>query len=450
MAGKSFSDMVRNSARHHKADDILERIRKIKSNSNPDFDFNHYPVEQPNKQAIEQADNRATEQPNKQTTEQADNRTTEQATKYLSEHLSEHLSEQSNNRAIEQTNKQTIEQPTEQADNRAIEQTTEQVNNRTTEQIPNFFLFKKPVDLKLNQFQVLYYIYFCRPFKVSGSEGLSGVLNIKYGTVRNCLNSLVQKGYINKPFSINDGVNNGSSCVVNEIKCLKIFGQTPIEQPSKQATEQTITQADNWTSGQLSKQTNRQTTEQANFSNKLVSKYLNKLTYLLENSLLWKAQSLSIKKCEEWIKEFYPDDPDSLITQLMFAEKTPAVLNPKSKTPTDVFYGCLVKGGLTRPKDFEFPEERQVRIKKQEIEAQEKRLAEIEAIRQKEKELADKLAFNELLNDKESVDFLINQIEKRFVTAATKISIKLFREKGKIDSKLERALERELNMSDSE
>ena len=187
-----------------------------------------------------------------------------------------------------------------------------------------------------------------------------------------------------------------------------------------------------------------------NSSYKLVSKYLNKLTNYIEFSQFWKSQGLSVKKCEKWIKEFYPDDPESLITQLMFAEKTETVLKPKTKTPAHVFYGCLLNGGLTRPKGFEFPEEKAVRIKKQEIEAQKKILADQQAMREQEKLLADQQVFLILLKNKENVDLLIHKIEKRFIIPKTKISIKLYRETGQIDSKLETSLKNEFNCSDEE
>ena len=100
----------------------------------------------------------------------------------------------------------------------------------------------------------------------------------------------------------------------------------------------------------------------------------------------------------------------------------------------------MLNGGLTRPKDFEFPEEKAARIKKQEIEAKKKILADQVAIREQEKILADQQAFLSLLKNKENVDLLIHKIEKRFITPKTKISIKLYRETGQIDSKLETAL----------
>ena len=108
-----------------------------------------------------------------------------------------------------------------------------------------------------------------------------------------------------------------------------------------------------------------------------------------------------------------------------------------------------MSGGIERPKGFEFPEEKAARIKRLEFEAQQKAISEQEIVRQKEKEMADKKVFLDVLKDKETVDYLITQIESKFTTPATKFSIKSYRTNGEIDSKLESALQREFFVSDS-
>ena len=454
MAGKSFSDLVRASAQDHKPDDILARIKKIKSTAGNNLLT----------KTTEQPDNRATEQ----TPAQANKRTTE----HMPRHLLEQLSGQPDNRTttqqsiytteqhIGQANNKTSEHLSTQPDNRTREHLSTQANNRTSEQLPDFFLFQKPSNLKLNQFQILHYIYFCRPFKVKGPDGLTGILKIKYGTVRNCLRSLTHKGYINKPYSINDGVNNGSTCVVNEIKCLKIFGQTLIEQPSNQTTEQYTEQASNRTSEHVYSQPNNRatnqtfaqpsnkTTEQAKSSNNIDRKIFNNLSVYVENSDFWKGWGLTFKKCEQWIDEIEHCTPDFLLVQLQFGEHAEKVV--KSDKPVSYFRSCIMSGGIERPKGFEFPEEKAARIKQLEFEAQQKAISEQEIFRKKEKELADKQAFLAVLRDKDTINYLITQIEEeKFITPATKVSIKLYRENGAIDSKLEKALERKFFMSDS-
>lgn len=93
---------------------------------------------------------------------------------------------------------------------------------------PFLDLSVKPRDLTIEQFMILHFIYFNRPFKVRSDKGLAvgNLLNppMTASNVRNRLKSLVNKGYIDKPYSVNDGISQGSSCSVNLIKCLKLFG----------------------------------------------------------------------------------------------------------------------------------------------------------------------------------------------------------------------------------
>ncbi len=89
-------------------------------------------------------------------------------------------------------------------------------------------LSAKPSDLTIEQFIILHFIYFNRPFKVRSDKGLAvgDLLNppMTASNVRNRLKSLVNKGYIGKPYSVNDGISQGSSCLVNLVQCLKLFG----------------------------------------------------------------------------------------------------------------------------------------------------------------------------------------------------------------------------------
>ena len=68
-------------------------------------------------------------------------------------------------------------------------------------------------------------------------------------------------------------------------------------------------------------------------------------------------------------------------------------------------------------------------------------------LREQEKTIADELAFSEFLKDKPGVDALISAMEKnkRFFTPKQKISLKIFREKGQINSTLEHVLKIEFN-----
>ncbi len=427
--------------------------------------------EQQSNRAIELQNNKTSEQQDNRTTEQPSNSTTGQINTRTIEHLPEQVLEQQNNETTGQVDNLT---PTQQ-DNRTIEQlhtgttthksnkTSEQQSDRTTAQVGIFDLNSKPSNLNLNQYRILYELYFNRPFKVKGPLGLGTTKEypIAYGTVRNSLRSLEKKGYISKPFSINDGVTKGTTCQVNEKICTLLFGTTHVlnseQQDNRTPAQQgawTTTQQNISTTGHQHNRTNEQqskkASEQLNPSNKLVSKYLNKLTNYIENSDFWKKEGLSEKKCGQWLDEFefLKNDPDLLVTQLMFAENTKSVLEPKTKTPVHVFYGCLKNGGLTRPKHFLFPDEKALKIRQQELQIKEKLLADQAAIREKEIKIADELAFNGFMENKENVEFLISEIEKTFVTPKKKNSIEIYRKGGQIDSTLYNALKNEFGKTE--
>lgn len=464
MAGKSFADLARESVQKGDAKRILNRIKKIKNNA--DLSNSNLASQQPNKSTSQQLP----EQPSEQLSKQVD----KSANQQLPEHVDKSTSEQVINITSRQVNKSTNKQVGNSYPQQVNKSTTYQVDDLTSEQVEHNFDFEKcPKDLKLNQFRILFEIYFKRPFKVHGPNriGTSSEFKIPYGTVRYILMSLVKKGYISKPFSINNGVVYGTTCQINEEKCIPLFGPSNIIN-SQQINKSTFQQVDNLTSQQFDnhisnqfnksanqqhikltdQQVNKSTSKQQSASNKLVSKYLNKLTDYIENSTFWNKEGLTVKKCEQWLNEFefLKNDSDLLITQLRFAEKTKSVLEPKSKTPVHVFYGCLKNGGLTRPKDFLFPEEKAMIIRKQELEAKEKLLAEQAAIREKELKIADELAFTEFINEKENIDSLIAGIETKFITPKKKNSIKIYRKNGQIDSTLYNALKIEFNRVDDE
>jgi hypothetical protein len=90
---------------------------------------------------------------------------------------------------------------------------------------------KKPADLTIRQFKILEYIYFNRPFKVYTENGLGSIDNMGPNNAKNQIKSLTRKGYIFKPYSVNDGVTKGSTCRVDDTKCIPIFGPTSIPNP---------------------------------------------------------------------------------------------------------------------------------------------------------------------------------------------------------------------------
>ncbi|WP_022669455.1 hypothetical protein [Desulfospira joergensenii] len=441
---------------------LADRIAQQSIDNTPPENFE---VEKKSLQKLAQAkdehNNLASKQANKLTSKQ----TTKQLPKQLPKQVDNTASKQLPKQIDNSTGKQVDNTASEQIKNSASEQTSGQVDRLTNEQVDNsasgqdtilFDLSKKPKDLNPKQYRVLYEIYFNRPFKVHGPERIGGSKNFKipYGTVRYCLESLYKKGYISKPFSINNGIQKGTSCQVNEGKCIQFFGPTLVinsEQVNKSTTWQTSgqvdrltnEQVDNSTSGQVSKIAN----EQAQSSNKKERSLLNNLSFYLENSAYWKGQGLTLKKCEGWIEKLDHCEPDFLLTQLRFAENSKNVRN--SDKPLNYFFTCLADGGLPRPPDFLLPQEKATRIKKAEIEAQLKAAEEMEVLREKERAIAEKLAFLKFLENSEIVAELIKKIESRYTTNKLKISIQVFKDSGNIDPRLENALKLEFqNLED--
>jgi hypothetical protein len=172
----------------------------------------------------------------------------------------------------------------------------------------------------------------------------------------------------------------------------------------------------------------------------------NNLSVFLENSDFWKAQGLNQQRCQKWIEDLPHCDPDMLVQQLQFAESMDLVKNADS--PMDYFFKALVKGGFSRPKGFELPEERAARIKLEEVEKRSKAITELERLRQSEQEIADRESFLMFLNDKEAVAAAVSEIEKQYVTPKLKASIVLYREQGRIDSRLEIRLKQVFQSTD--
>lgn len=377
-----------------------------------------------------------TEQTNKQTDNQSINQTIEQTNNRANGHLPkqtleqmpEQTIDQSTKQTSKQTNEQEIEQTTEQTNKRAGRQTTEQTDNRANEQTSlssNIFqdidLSLKPKDLKENQFKVLHYIYFNRPFVV---KSLGDHLSIRYGTVRNCLNSLIKKLYIDKPFRINDGVFNGSYCNVNELKCFKLFGPNNINEPEYN-TEQTST----WTNGQTSKQTNtwtneqidrqtskrvneqtfrqsnnllnKQTNEQSNdsYNSKSVSINKNLLTTQFEtdpNLKYWRDKDLQIQKIISWMNEFNFSE-EQILNQLRYcAFEWKNKTSEEVRKPVGKFYTALANGGFEKPEGYKTPEEKRCDIINAEIQEKEKILQEIKAKNKRLRDLSFEIWFEEL------------------------------------------------------
>ncbi|SLM31077.1 hypothetical protein MTBBW1_2670007 [Desulfamplus magnetovallimortis] len=157
----------------------------------------------------------------------------------------------------------------------------------------------------------------------------------------------------------------------------------------------------------------------------------------LSFSDFWLDQGLTQQKLDTWIEEFNFTE-EEWETQLMFGANEPKVKN--ANNPIKYFYKSLKQGGLTRPDGFEFPEERQARIRKEELEAKKRLIEEEEKLREQEKELAAKESFLLLLKDKELIEEAVKEFEKSFVSTQFRLSIKAFRNTGALDDRLETRL----------
>ena len=175
-------------------------------------------------------------------------------------------------------------------------------------------------------------------------------------------------------------------------------------------------------------------------SYKIDRKINNNLSIYLQKAKFWKDQGLTEKKITSWINEIDHCDSDYLYQQLQFAEATCHV--KQADNPINYFYKSILKSGFTRPKDFKFPEERAAILKQKEFKRREDLLKLQEENRKKEKELADRESFLTFLKNKQTVESAIKEIEKQFVSGNMKISIKTYRDKNNIDSRLEGSLRR--------
>ena len=97
------------------------------------------------------------------------------------------------------------------------------------------------------QYGILHYIYFNRPFKISGSKGIGALLKIPYGSVRSSFRSLVKKHYISKPYALNIETEKYSTCKVNYEKCIPLLGETKTINPQEKPTKWILQQDDKTT-----------------------------------------------------------------------------------------------------------------------------------------------------------------------------------------------------------
>jgi hypothetical protein len=266
---------------------------------------------------------------------------------------------------------------------------------------------------------VLKYIYFNRPFKIKGPNGIPVSLNIKYGTCRNILRSLTKKGYIKKPFSVNDGVNKGSSCVVNEKVCEKIFGKTDIINPIEHLDTWTPEHLDIMTPGHLNNRTpkhvDNRTTEHLNnrtlghvtalnSSSSLYKKLTTKEKFNLNHPELiyWRDLNLKTRQIQKWMDEFDLSN-DDIIESLKHCRYDICVNEIEIiKTPFDYFYGRLKKAGFYHPpKNYKSNEEQALEREKERLKRIEAQAQELKDMRLKQQEAEFDLRFQEMMVDPE-------------------------------------------------
>ena len=239
--------------------------------------------------------------------------------------------------------------------------------------------------------------------KPTSNKIISSETGVTYGSVRNAIRTFVKLGLITKPILCRFRNNKGFTFKFT--KKVKLHGQS-VEQSVEKFPA-------------------------------LIDREIDSL-YKKNLSLYWSNQGLTQKQIDKWIRDFDLSE-DEMETFLLFAEHTKKII--EANNPVNYFHGCLKKnGGIPRPKGYELPEEYRARLKKEELEARMRLVAEEEKLRQQEKKLAEKEAFLALLKDKEIINEAIKEFEKGHMTPKFKISIKTFRDNGHVDERLETRL----------
>ena len=257
-----------------------------------------------------------------------------------------------------------------------------------------------------NQRSVFLFLLAKKNFKTSNAE-INRQTGISYGSVRHAINSLIKNNVILKPVRCRYQNRNGFEFRFHK----KIHLSAHL---SEQVPGQVIK-----TSPALIER------KKEFFFNKNLS-------------FFWSKQGLKPKQIEKWMNEFKLSE-DDIDMFLQFSEK---IKNFKeADNPVRYFYGCLKRGEYpSRPKGFEFPEERQARIKKEELEARKRLIEEKKKLRQQEKALAEEESFLALLKDKKIIEKAIKEFEQGHMTTKFKISVKTFKASGQVDEKLENRL----------
>lgn len=212
------------------------------------------------------------DRPKKQQGNNTANTTAGQTTVWAGDESATQLGSQQDNKAGGRATRQPGKQQVISLDGSISHTVSSPFNPKTV--FPPIDFSLKPIELTDNQFKVLHYIYFSRPYSVASRNGKSEMqmfLGLAYGTLRGNIQALNRKGYIEKPYQVNIGNLKGQTCRVNIDLCLKLFGPSGISEPQKDrsryyphdidnhsqiesVTRQPVKQQDNKATGQLDRQ----------------------------------------------------------------------------------------------------------------------------------------------------------------------------------------------------
>lgn len=317
-------------------------------------------------------------------------------------------------------------QPLDQSINRLTDRTTNQVNSRVTElsdyrttaqQInltaecqgsvvaSDIDSFYKTQDLNYEIFRLLRFIYFNRPFKVQSRTGnaIGDLINpgMTVSNVRNRIMSLVKKGYIQKPFSINNGIIQGSTCKVNLEKCIPLFGLSIINENEQQNYRSREPQS-MWSTDRLGDRALEQPRvyNSSSFKNTTTIETIDMSSPVL---IYWQKKGLSEKRIKIWMKEFNL----SLSSIIIFLEYAAFDLdnNQKEKNIRDGeiawFYGALKKGGYCKPKNFKSFNQVMIEKEDKELEIMNAEVKRLGDLRKQKIEIMFNFEFEKMMNDPE-------------------------------------------------
>lgn len=257
---------------------------------------------------------------------------------------------------------------------------------------------KKPKDLTMDQFRILHFIYFNRPFKVRSKKGLGigDLINptMSVTNVRNRMKSLEKKGYIEKPFSVNNGISQGSSCRVNLEKCILLFGKSGLDETGP---------VSQWSSESQSHRATGPVPRSYSSSSVLYKTTTGAIDLSDPDLAYWAESGLTDDKIKKWAKEFKISE--SVIVDFLRWARFDLVDNRKEKSiKEDVqswFYGALKKGGYSKPVNFKSHQQKQIEMEKAELEIRQAEIKELEKLRKQKQALQVTLEFEQMMSDPE-------------------------------------------------